>query len=66
MTPHEKEDVRRDSPGPRAGRRWDVVPIVLGAAAVIFVGVLLLNGGRGDPNPVTGRDAPSTAREPSR
>jgi hypothetical protein len=43
-----------------------MLPIILGAAAVIIVAALYFSGERDNPNPVTGRDAPGTTQAPAK
>lgn len=68
MIPHEKEDARQTSPPPGATRTkgWEMLPIILGAAIIVIVSLMYFGGEQDDPNPVTGRDAPSTSEQPSK
>jgi hypothetical protein len=50
MTPRDNDVTR---PNIRAAESRGMLPIVLGAAAVIIVGALYFSGERGNPNPVT-------------
>ncbi len=52
MIPNENEIVTKASHNPRQG--WEMLPMLLGAAFAIIVGVLYLTSERDNPNPVTG------------
>ena len=53
MTPHDNDVARPNSRSTRAAESRGMLPIVLGAAAVIIVGALYFSGEHGNPNPVT-------------
>ena len=64
MTPHDNDVTRPSSPRARAAESRGMLPIVLGAAAVIIVGALYFSGERGNPNPVT--NDPGTTQAPGK
>ena len=53
MTPHDNDVTRPSSRSTRAAESRGMLPIVLGAAAVIIVGALYFSGEHGNPNVVT-------------
>jgi hypothetical protein len=53
MTPHDNDVNRPSSHRVAAAESRGMLPIVLGAAAVIVVGALYFSGERGNPSPVT-------------
>ena len=59
MTPHDNDVNRPSSRRVGAAESRRMLPIVLGAAAVIIVGALYFSGEHGNPNPVT-NDAGTT------
>jgi hypothetical protein len=62
MTPHDNDVTRPNSHSTRAAESRGMLPIVLGAAAVIIVGALYFSGEHGNPNPVT--NDPGTTQAP--
>jgi hypothetical protein len=64
MTPHDNGVTRPNSRSTRAGESRGMLPIVLGAAAVIIVGALYFSGEHGNPNPVT--NDPGTTQAPGK
>ena len=64
MTPHDNDVNRPSSRGARAAESRGMLPIVLGAAAVIIVGALYFSGEHGNPSPVT--NDPGTTQAPGK
>jgi hypothetical protein len=64
MTPHGNDASLPNSRSARAAESRGMLPIVLGAAAVIIVGALYFSGERGNPNPVA--NDPGTAQAPGK
>jgi hypothetical protein len=64
MTPHDNDVNRPSSRRVGAAESRGMLPIVLGAAAVIVVGALYFSGEHGNPNPVT--NDPGTTQAPGR
>jgi hypothetical protein len=53
MIPPDNDVTRPNSRSARAAESRGMLPIVLGAAAVIIVGALYFSGEHGNPNPAT-------------
>jgi hypothetical protein len=64
MTPHDNNASRPNSHRARAAESRRMLPIVLGAAAVIIVGALYFSGEHGNPNVVT--NDPGTTQAPGK
>ena len=64
MTPHDNDVNRPSSRRVGAAESRGMLPIVLGAAAVIIVGALYFSGEHGNPNVVT--NDPGATQAPGR
>ena len=64
MTPHDNDVNRLSSRRVGAAESRRMLPIVLGAAAVIIVGALYFSGEHGNPNVVT--NDPGTTQAPGK
>ena len=64
MSPHDNDVTRPNLRSTRAAESRGMLPIVLGAAAVIIVGALYFSAEHGNPNPVT--NDPGTAQAPGK
>ena len=64
MTPHDNDVTRPSSRSIRAAESRGMLPIVLGAAAVIIVGALYFSGEHRNPNVVT--NDPGTTQAPGK
>ena len=62
MTPHDHDVNRPSSRRVGAAESRRMLPIVLGAAAVIIVGALYFSGEHGNPNAVTNDPGATQAR----
>lgn len=63
MTPHEAN--RPPTGHSRSRDSREMLPIILGAAAVIILGVWFYTG-RDEVNPVTGREIPASMQTPGK